>query len=63
MNDRRDEELEIVGFNGSPLVECGRALPVVRRPSDGMYCVLQSLPTDSPQSWHTEEEAAAYASR
>jgi hypothetical protein len=62
MSDRRDEELEIVGFNGSPLVECGRALPVVRRPSDGMYCVLQSLPADSPQSWHTEEEADAYAS-
>jgi hypothetical protein len=62
MNDRRDEKLEIVGFNGSPLVECGRALPIVRRPSDGMYCVLQSLPADSPQSWHTEEEADAYAS-
>jgi hypothetical protein len=34
------DELKIVGFNGAPPVECGRSLPVVRRGSDGMYCVL-----------------------
>ena len=48
MNDRCEEQLEIVGFNGSPLVECGRALPVARRPSDSRYCILQSLGKESP---------------
>ncbi|TVS21182.1 MAG: hypothetical protein EA424_00200 [Planctomycetaceae bacterium] len=62
MNDWRKEELEIVGFNGSPLVECGRALPVVSRSSDGMYGILRSLREDSVQPWYTDEEADAYAS-
>ena len=33
-------EIEIVGFNGAPLVECGLSLPVARRKSDGAFCVL-----------------------
>ncbi len=61
MNDRCEEQLEIVGFNGSPLVECGRALPVARRPSDSRYCILQSLREDSPPSWYSQDEADAYA--
>ena len=44
MSDFVMRNLMIVGFNGEPLVECGRALPVARRKSDGMHCVLQ-LPT------------------
>jgi hypothetical protein len=60
MNDLRRDELKIVGFNGTPLVECGRALPVARRSSDGMHCVLQ-LPADgAPLAWYAENEAAAY---
>jgi hypothetical protein len=61
MSDWRDEELEIVGFNGRPLVECGRALPVVRRPSDRMHCILQSPLEDTPIAWYTEDEADAFA--
>jgi hypothetical protein len=61
MSDWRDEELEIVGFNGRPLVECGRALPVVRRQSDRMYGILQSPQEDTPIAWHTEDEADAFA--
>ena len=30
MSDLRGDDLMIVGFNGAPLVECGRALPVAR---------------------------------
>jgi len=61
MSDLRDEELEVVGFNGRPLVECGRALPVVRRPSHDMYCILPSPREGTPLVWHTEDEADAYA--
>jgi hypothetical protein len=60
MIDLRDEDLEIVGFNGKPLVECGRALPVARRQSDGMYCVLQLPREGAPLAWHAEDEAEAY---
>ena len=34
------DELEIVGFNGAPQVECGLSLPVVSRKSNRMHCVL-----------------------
>src|SRR5687768_12592326 len=34
------DDLEIVGFNGTPLVECGRALPVVRRKSSDRFFKL-----------------------
>lgn len=54
-------DLEIVGFNGAPLVECGRALPVARRKSDGLYCVLELRSDTAPTAWHTKEEADAYA--
>ena len=56
------QEIEIVGFNGSPQVECGCAQPIARRKSDGMHCVLK-LPLDSRvAAWCNEEEAAQYAS-
>jgi hypothetical protein len=61
MNGHQKEMLEIVGFNGAPSVECGRALPILRRASDGMYCVLE---TDfrAATTWFAEEEAIAFAS-
>ncbi len=55
------DELEIVGFNGAPLVECGRSLPVARRKADRMHCVLELRPGGPPPAWYAEEEAAAYA--
>src|SRR5271157_6072218 len=54
-------DLEIVGLNGVPSVECGRSLPVVRRKSDGMYSVLESVKNPGRLSWHDEEDAAAFA--
>jgi hypothetical protein len=42
MNEIGNADLEIVGFNGSPVVECGRALAVARRKADEMHCVLGS---------------------
>jgi hypothetical protein len=61
MNDLIADELEIVGFNGAPSVECGRALPVARRKSDGMHCVLKSAEGGAALSWYGGEEAAAFA--
>ena len=55
------DDLEVVGFNGQPLVECGRALPVARRKSDGMHCVLRLRPSGSALNWHAADEAAAHA--
>jgi hypothetical protein len=55
------DELEIVGFNGTPQVECGRSLPIVRRKSDGMYCVLSSVENIASLSWHDVEEVGAFA--
>ena len=60
MIDVRHDDFEIVGFNGRPLVECGRALPVVRRQSDGRYCILQVLPEGSTTGWLSEDEADAH---
>jgi hypothetical protein len=60
MNGREKEMLEVVGFNGAPPVECGRALPVLRRTSDGRYCVLDSE-TQAVAAWFSEEEAIAFA--
>jgi len=54
-------DLEIVGLNGVPSVECGRSLPVVRRRSDGMYSVLKTVADPAALSWHDEEDAAAFA--
>jgi hypothetical protein len=54
-------ELEIVGFNGAPLVECGRALAVARRKSDRMHCVLKSVENGAALSWYDEDEASAFA--
>jgi hypothetical protein len=61
MNSFYYDDLEIVGFNGAPLVECGRALPVAMRKSDGLYCVLELRSDTAPTAWHTKEEADAYA--
>jgi len=61
MSERWFDDLEIVGFNGAPLVECGRALPIARRKSDGMHCVLELRQDGSPPNWHGEQEAADYA--
>jgi len=54
-------DLEIVGLNGVPSVECGRSLPVVRRESDGMYSVLKTVTDPAALSWYDEEDAAAFA--
>ena len=60
MSERGKEVLEVAGFNGVPSVECGRSLPIVRRPSDGMYCVLETE-TQALATWFSEEEAIAFA--
>ena len=54
-------ELEIVGFNGKPLVECGRALPVARRKADGQHCVLDL--TNGPENlqWYPQEVGYQFA--
>ncbi|MHB1561691.1 MAG: hypothetical protein ACYC61_29935 [Isosphaeraceae bacterium] len=51
------DDVDIVGFNGPPLVECGRALPVVRRRSDGMHCVLDLARAGGALAWHDADEA------
>lgn len=61
MNGLRSDDLEIAGFNGSPLVECDYTLPVARRKSDGMYCVLESVEASATLAWHHEGEAAEFA--
>jgi hypothetical protein len=61
VNGYANEMLEIVGFNGAPSVECGRALAVARRKSDGMYCVLGTAENNGAATWYDEEEAAAFA--
>jgi hypothetical protein len=61
VNGYSNEVLEIVGFNGAPSVECGRALAVARRRSDRMHCVLGSAQNTGPPAWYNEEEAAAFA--
>lgn len=56
-----NSELEIVGFNGKPLVECGRALPVARRKADGKHCVIDL--TNGPENlqWYPQEVADEFA--
>lgn len=46
--DLAADDLEIVGFNGAPLVECGRALPVVRRKSTDRFFKLSIRSRMSP---------------
>jgi hypothetical protein len=48
-------------MNGAPLVQCGRALPVVRRKSDSMHCVLRLSEKDAAIAWHDEDEAVSFA--
>jgi hypothetical protein len=60
LDDVQNGAVEIVGFNGTPHVDCGRALPVVRRKSDGRYCVLSSI-DHRAQSWFHEDEVATMA--
>ena len=50
-------DIEIVGFNGAPLVACGHALPVVRRKSDGQFALLALRPDDGSRNWYSEAEA------
>ena len=57
-----NSEVEIVGFNGRPLVECGRALPVARRKSDGKHCVVDLQNGAESLHWHAEAEAIHFAS-
>jgi hypothetical protein len=56
------DDLMIVGLNGTPAVECGRALPVALHKSDGMYCVLQLPGAGEPVAWSSPDEADAFAS-
>ena len=61
MNILISSDLEIVGLNGVPSVECGRSLPVVRRKTNGTYSVLESVENPGRLSWLDEEDAAAFA--
>jgi hypothetical protein len=60
MNNTAADDLEIVGFNGRPAVACGRALPVGRRETDGMYCVLHLRKDGGSPAWYGAEEADGY---
>lgn len=62
MTNAEIKDLEIVGFNGAPLVECGRSLPVARRKSDGWHCVFQIPKANDAISFYSPEEAESYAS-
>jgi hypothetical protein len=61
LDDVLADDLEVVGFNGAPQVECGRALPVARRKSNRTYCVLETGKDGASPSWYEEEEAIAFA--
>lgn len=61
MSSLKANEIEIVGFNGAPLVECGRALPIAKRKSDGWHCVLDLSRGVDGLVWHSQEEAASFA--
>lgn len=61
MNHLDANEIEIVGFNGEPLVECGRALPIARRKEEGNHCVLDLSRGPGTIIWHTENEARSFA--
>ncbi len=60
MNHLDADDLDVVGFNGTP-IECGRSFPVVRRKSDGMQAVLKLSARGAPLSWVHAEEAAEFA--
>lgn len=60
MSDLVVKDLEIVGFNGAPLVECGRALPVARRMADGAHSVLDLSDSASALNWHSTDEAESF---
>ena len=40
------DDIEVIGLNGSTLVECGTSLPIARRRGDGMICsfVIGTMP-------------------
>ncbi len=61
MSTLKASEIEIVGFNGSPLVECGRSLPVAQRKSDGWSCVFNLSRTIEALIWHSPDEVASFA--
>ena len=61
MSSLKASEIEIVGFNGAPLVECGRSLPIAKRRSDGQHCVLDLSRGIDALVWHNSEDAAAFA--
>lgn len=61
MNTLQASEIEIVGFNGEPLVECGRSLPIAKRKSDGWHCVLDLSRGTDAIIWHSDKEAASFA--
>ena len=54
-------ELEIVGFDGKPLVECGRALPVARRKADGKHYVIGLTDGLEYLQWYPQEVADEFA--
>ena len=53
MSSLKSSETEIVGFNGAPLVECGRSLPIAKRKSDGRHCVLDLSRGVDALVWHS----------
>jgi hypothetical protein len=61
MSALRANEIWIVGFNGAPLVKCGRALPIAQRISDSNLCVLDLRRGADGLVWNSKEEAAALA--
>ena len=61
MSSLKASEIEIVGFNGAPLVECGRSLPIAKRKSDEQHCVLDLSRGVDTLVWHSHDEAASFA--
>ncbi len=61
MSSLKASEIEIVGFNGAPLVECGRSLPIAKRKSDGWHCVLDLSRGVAALVWHSQKEAVSFA--
>ena len=61
MSSLKASEIEIVGFNGAPLVECGRSFPIAKRKSDGQHCVLDLCRGVDTLVWHSQEEATSFA--
>src|SRR5712691_10015138 len=59
--DLEADDLEIVGFNGVPRVECGRALPVVRRKATDRFFKLSVRPGAAPPQECDRQQLEAFS--